>query len=575
MHPRTLLTVAIVASFSLQARESTQILRNADLRAADPGVSPVLRIQGSQHPSRAETNPGPGFRRLDGSGNNLRQPDMGAAGTQLRRWVPADYADLKAQPAGPQRLSARAVSNIVSDQDGSIPNSLRVSDFLWQWGQFLDHDIDLTDGTNPPEPMPISVPLGDPEFDPSGSGVAVIPFNRSLFDPATGSDAPRQQINQITAWIDASNVYGADAERAAALRENDGSGRLKTSGGDLLPFNTAGLANAGGNGADLFLAGDVRANEQVGLTVMHTLFVREHNRLAAEIAANNPGLSGDQIYQRARRLVGAMMQAITYREYLPALLGARALPPYKGYDSSVDAGIANLFSTASYRYGHSALSPTLLRLDANGQPIAAGNLAMRDAFFSPSAITAAGGLAPYLRGLAAQQCQDVDLYVIDDMRNFLFGDPGQGGFDLVALNIQRGRDHGLPSYNTVRRALGLPPKSSFADISSDPRIQARLKSAYTLVDDVDLWVGGLAEDHLPGTMVGELIHTVLVRQFTALRDGDRFWYERTLSRSEQRLVNNSRLADIIRRNTDIGAEIGADVFHVPTNTPNRNRPGRR
>jgi len=200
---------------------------------------------------------------------------------------------------------------------------------------------------------------------------------------------------------------------------------------------------------------------------------------------------------------------------------------------------------------------------------------MRDAFFSPSAITAAGGLAPYLRGLAAQQCQDVDLYVIDDMRNFLFGDPGQGGFDLVALNIQRGRDHGLPSYNTVRRALGLPPKSSFADISSDPRIQARLKSAYTLVDDVDLWVGGLAEDHVPGTMVGELIHTVLVRQFTALRDGDRFWYERTLSRSEQRLVNNSRLADVIRRNTDIGAEIGADVFHVPTNTPNRNRPGRR
>jgi hypothetical protein len=575
MNRRTLLAVTLFAASGLQAQEGTQILRNADRSASVRNTSPVLRIQRSQHPARIETDPGPGFRRLDGRENNLQRPDMGAAGTQLRRWVPADYADSIAQPAGPQRASARAISNIVSDQDGSILNSLRTSDFLWQWGQFLDHDIDLTDGTSPPEPFPIAVPSDDPEFDPAGSGVVAIAFNRSLFDPATGGGTPRQQTNEITAWIDASNVYGSDAERAAALRENDGSGRLKTSAGDLLPFNTEGLPNAGGDSADLFLAGDVRANEQVGLTVMHTLFVREHNRLADEIAASNPDLSGDEIYQRARRLVGAMMQAITYREYLPALLGRRALPAYAGYRSSVDAGIANLFAAASYRYGHSALSPTLLRLDANGKPVAAGNLPLREAFFSPSAIGAAGGVESYLRGLAAQQCQEIDPYVIDDVRNFLFGPPGQGGFDLAALNIQRGRDHGLPGYNAVRQALGLSPKLGFADISSDPEIQARLASAYALVDDVDLWVGGLAEDHLPGAMVGELIHTVLVRQFSALRDGDRFWYQRTLSKSEQQLVNNSRLVDIIRRNTDIGNEIQADVFHVPSNRSTRNRSRRR
>jgi peroxidase len=298
---------------------------------------------------------------------------------------------------------------------------------LWQWGQFVDHDIDLTDGSDPPDLMHIPVPLGDPEFDPAGSGVATIPMNRSLFDPATGIDTPRQQTNEITAWIDASNVYGSDADRAAALRENDGSGRLKVSAGDLLPFNTGGLPNAGGSSADLFLAGDVRANEQVALTVMHTLFVREHNRLANQIAGANPNLSGDQIYQRARRLVGAMMQAITYRQFLPALLGQDALPAYSGYDRRVDAGIANLFSTASYHFGHSALSPTLLRLDADGNPIAAGSLKLRNAFFAPSAISEAGGLEPYLRGLATQQHQEIDPYVIDDGRNFLFGEPGQGG----------------------------------------------------------------------------------------------------------------------------------------------------
>ncbi len=211
-------------------------------------------------------------------------------------------------------------------------------------------------------------------------------FNRSFYDAPTGTDAgnPRQQVNEITAWIDASNVYGSDAERAMALRTLDGTGRLKTSAGNLLPFNTQGLSNAGGDSDSLFLAGDVRANEQVGLTAMHTLFVREHNRQARLIARANPALSGDQIYLRARRIVGAEMQVITYREYLPALLGGAALPPYSGYRPALDASISNLFSTGPYRYGHSALSPTLLRLDAQGNEIPEGNLALREAFFAPS-----------------------------------------------------------------------------------------------------------------------------------------------------------------------------------------------
>ncbi len=506
--------------------------------------------------------PAAGFRRLDGRENNPRQPDMGAAGTSLRRWAAADYADGRSEPAGGQRRGAREISNIMATREGEIRNGLGASDMLWQWGQFLDHGIDLTDGADPAEPWPIAVPVGDPWFDPAGSGQVEMAFNRSLYDPATGSDSPREQTNEITAWIDASNVYGSDAERAAALRVNDGSGRLKTSAGDLLPFNTEGLPNAGGSSDTLFLAGDVRANEQIGLTVMHTLFVLEHNRLAGKVAAYNPQLSGEQVYQRARRLVGAMMQAVTYREYLPALLGAGAVPPYRGYDPNLDAGIANLFSAASYRYGHSALSPTLLRLSWDGSEIAQGHLALRDAFFRPGAIAEAGGIEPYLLGLAAQRCQAIDPYVVDDVRNFLFGAPGAGGFDLASLNIQRGRDHGLPDYNQVRAALGLSRRNGLDRISSDPQIRARLAAAYDNVDDVDLWVGGLAEDPLPGAMVGELIRSVLVRQFTALRDGDRFWYQRTLESQELELVESSRLADIIRRNTTIGGEIADDVFHV-------------
>ncbi|MEM7018877.1 MAG: peroxidase family protein [Pseudomonadota bacterium] len=449
-------------------------------------------------------------------------------------------------------------------QNDSLPNPVNASDMLWQWGQFLDHDIDLTDGVEPEEPANITVPAGDPFFDPTGVGTAVINLNRSIYDAATGTDAnnPRQQLNEITAWIDASNVYGSDSERADALRTLDGTGRLKVSEGNLLPFNTSGLANAGGNSASLFLAGDVRANEQIGLLAMHTLFVREHNRLATNIAQDNPNLDGNQIYERARKIVGAQMQVITYREYLPLLLGRNGLSPYRGYRENVDASIANIFSTAAYRYGHSALSPTLLRLDQNGNEISEGNLQLRDAFFSPQRLSTEGGIEPVLRGLASQICQNIDPFVIDEVRNFLFGPPGSGGFDLVSLNIQRGRDHGLPSYNDAREALGLGRKQSFAQISNDLEVQSRLTNAYGSVDNIDAWVGGLAETQLPGTLVGEFMFTVLKRQFEALRDGDRFWYERTLTQQEIDMVENTSLAEIIRRNTDIGQELSNNVFRV-------------
>lgn len=503
-------------------------------------------------------------RTIDGSRNNKNDIEMGAAFTELRRLVNSDYSDGVSTLAGENRPSARTVSNAVNTQEGSIPNTLRATDYLWQWGQFLDHDIDLSEGVDPAESANINVPSGDPFFDPDGTGTQVIEFNRTIYSESsgTGADNPRQQLNEISGWIDASNVYGSDEERANALRTNDGTGKLKTSEGNLLPFNEEGLPNAGGGSATLFLAGDVRANEQIGLTVMHTLFVREHNRLAEEYAERNPEWDGERIYQKAREIVGAQMQVITYKEFLPALLGNRALPRYRRYDRNVDANIQNLFSTAAYRFGHSALSPTLLRLDSEGNEIPEGNLSLSEAFFSPFRVTDEGGIEPFLRGLAGQECQRVDPFVVDDIRNFLFGQPGSGGFDLASLNIQRGRDHGIPSYNDVRESLGLGRAQDFSDVSSDSEIQERLSSVYESVDDIDLWVGGLSEDPLTGSHVGELFHTIIRGQFQALRDGDRYWYEEILSDNEIRRVERTKLSDIIRRNTDIGDEIQDDVFQV-------------
>jgi hypothetical protein len=502
---------------------------------------------------------------IDGTGNNPVSPDHNATFTPLARGVGSDYGDGVSAMGGTGRAGARDVSNVMNAAPEAIENPFGTTDYLWQWGQFLDHDIDLSEGTDPPEPAPIAVPPGDPYFDPDATGSAVIPFNRSIHDPAsgTGPDDPRQQLNEITGWIDASNVYGSDPERARALRVLDGTGRLATGPDDLLPDDDGTLPNAtGGSSQVMFLAGDVRANEQVGLTALHTLFVREHNREADRIRARDPGLSGDAVYERARRHVRALMQQITYREFLPALLGADAFEPYRGYDPGVDARIRNEFSTAAYRFGHSALSPRLLRLNKRLRRRTDGHLALRDAFFNPDSVRFEGGIEPLLRGLAFQAHQRIDAYVVDDVRNFLFGQPGQGGFDLAALNIQRGRDHGLASFNDTRAAYGLARLEGFDELSSDPEVQARLAAVYDHVDDVDLWVGGLAEDPAPGSQLGPLFHTIVVDQFTVLRDGDRFWYEHALPRDERDRVRRTRLSNVIRRNTRIGDELPRDVFRL-------------
>ncbi|MCA9238584.1 MAG: peroxidase family protein, partial [Planctomycetales bacterium] len=256
------------------------------------------------------------YRSIDGYGNNQVSPSWGSAGVELLRMADADYRGDSAYGAAIDdrgRLSPRAISNLLSVQTSNMPNARGMTSGTWQWGQFLDHDIDLTPEADPQEPAFVAVPLGDPAFDPFGTGAVVLPFLRSAW---VAGSVPRQQQQAITGWIDASNVYGSDAVRAGVLRTLDGSGRLATSAGDLLPFNTAGLPNAGGTDAGLFLAGDVRANEQVGLTSLHTLFVREHNRLVDELKEDHPDWDGETLYQQAKALVEGEIQAITYNEFL-------------------------------------------------------------------------------------------------------------------------------------------------------------------------------------------------------------------------------------------------------------------
>jgi hypothetical protein len=517
-------------------------------------------------------------RSYDGTGNNVDNPTWGAAGTDFVRIAPAAYGDGVSTPSGADRPNPRDISNTVVAQSGSIPNNMGLSDMVFQWGQFIDHDMDLTNlNTNPVEEFDIPIPQGDPIFDPGNTGTQVMQFQRSQYNPTTGNGPgnPRQQVNSITSFLDGSMIYGSDSTRAMALRSGVG-GQLKTSAGDLLPLNTSDLNLDNADNGDpehdqYYVAGDVRVNEQVGLTAIQTLFMREHNRQAALLAVANPSWTDEQIYQQARKIVGAEIQSITYREFLPALLGSAAPSVVSTYDPTVNPSISTEWATAFFRFGHSMLSPQLLRIQNDGTPASGGPLSLQDAFFQHQNLSSPNQLDYLLKGLAVDTQQEIDAHIVDGVRNFLFGDPIPGiGEDLASLNIQRGRDHGLPDYNTLRVAFGLPAYTSFDQITSDPQTQAALRAVYGAtgghdnVNLVDPWVGGLAEDHLPGMDVGPLIAASLIEQFTRLRDGDRFWFDNgmntaDLTSDELNFVDNVTLADIIEDNTGL-TNLQSDVF---------------
>ncbi|MBL8061615.1 MAG: hypothetical protein JNK32_01230 [Anaerolineales bacterium] len=500
---------------------------------------------------------------LDGRGNNAAHPEWGSVNQHLLRLSPVDYGDGISRPAGADRPSARAVSNTfsASPEDG-ILNDRDFTAFVYAWGQFLDHDIDLTGTAAPVEPLPVIVPSGDEWFDPNSTGAMTILFSRSQYDPATGTSKtnPREQVNVITAFVDGSQVYGVNAERAAALREFSG-GRMKVSAGNLMPFNTAGFENANDahrvDDSQLFLAGDVRANENPELMSLHVLFLREHNRIADETAHRHPDWTDEELYQYARRVVIAELQKITYEEFLPAILGENAMPAYSGYRADVNPGIATEFSTAAFRVGHSMLGDDIEFLDNDGEEIFEA-MELRASFFNPTVLSETD-IDPLLKYLASDNAQEIDPIVVDDVRNFLFGEPGQGGFDLASLNIQRGRDHGIADYNTVREAYGLGRITSFDQITSDKKIQASLAATYGNVDNIDLWIGGLSEDHLPNSSMGATFTAIIVDQFVRLRDGDRFWYQSSLPNRLVKEIQNTSLADIIRRNTEL-TKLQENVF---------------
>ncbi|XP_071477117.1 salivary peroxidase/catechol oxidase-like [Diadema antillarum] len=494
------------------------------------------------------------LRTFNGACNNLVHVNVGKAFSPFQRFLPPDFADgiktIRRSVTGASLPGARTVSsNIIHFEHVFVPDYTAI---IAHFGQFLDHDVGHS-GTDTRECeeclesdfcMPIMTEQPDTFFSRR-----CIPFVRSV--PSPGVDCqpgPRQQLNQVTSFVDGSQIYGSSKAEADFLRDKTrGRGQLRSLTDPISPDNLPLLPLDEEHRDCIFervdrkcgLSGDERAAEQPVLTALHTMFLRMHNDVASRLANINPSWDDERLYQEARRIVVASWQHIVYNEYLPTLLGRSALianglrvhptAQFFGYDVDVNPSVSNVFASSAFRMGHSQVPPNFTRLDANYRevfpPIPTGEV-----FFNASHVydVANGGLDSLIRGMTQQLVAKVDGYITVFLTRHLFADPaGSEGLDLGAVNVQRGRDHGLPAYNAWRQWCGLRRARSFNDLANEFEAGALVKfqRTYRHVDDIDLFVAAISERPVRGGLMGPTLSCIIGQQFQRLKFGDRFWYE--------------------------------------------------
>jgi peroxidase len=409
------------------------------------------------------------YQTLNGYGNNKFNALWGSANTLDGAYefniVPNAYADNIHSPADYGGPGARTISWSLFNSSFRYASEAGTNDLVPYFGQFICHD--LADQPGGGDRFDIPVDQCDPFFDAECTGNKTIPFTRS--QALTGERGYKVAKNIASTWIDAGVVYGATLARSRKIRVFDG-GLLKVSSGphgDLLPVdNETSMANGG-----YYLAGDERANVNLPMVCLHTLFHLEHNRRARKLAKENPNWNDETLFQEARRFVIAMLQKVHFNEYIPAILG-KPLDRYEGYDRDVDPRVDTTFMTAAFRYGHSATSPLVYRIGEDWHPVPDGHLSLGRTIFNPVEIKE-NGMDSLLRGFVMQPESDVDVSAPSDIRN-----NHHILLDLVSIDIQRNRDRGVASFNNIRRALGLNPYETWKDLTPDTEVQGALARVY-------------------------------------------------------------------------------------------------
>ncbi|XP_075749279.1 chorion peroxidase [Rhipicephalus microplus] len=521
-------------------------------------------------------------REPDGSCNNLEHPQWGQAYSCERINEPRESCSGRPLP------SARLVSYMVHTEK-DVPE-WSVSHLGMTFGQFLDHDIAFTPtGTLPPletflgarnsfsndtESLAIPVFGNDPFY--SQFNVSSLPFTRSL--PCCQCPlGPREQMNSRTSFIDASHIYGTNEDITNSLRsfvrgllkyrEVEGSVRLPPS---LQPRNDR--CSRPSEGKICFKTGDFRSNQNPGLMSLHTLFLKDHNRIANTLARNNPSWNDESIFQVTKRILESRFQHIVFNEWLPVILGGTAMTRYNlrplgegytKYNARVDPTIVNEFSSAAFRFGHSNVQGLFSLLRSNGTQW--GATPLKDVYFQPFDFYLKEDCT--LRGLVGEPW-----YGDKAVTNYLHRQADKPfGQDLFAIDIQRGRDHGIRPYVDYAHLCHNVTVKSFEDLVGHnlmPRDTVRLYSEiYEDVRDIDFFSAGLNEHPLRGAMIGPTFLCVVADIIARLKWGDRYYYEHggqagSFTPEQLRTIRETTLAKIICENSRVGVTVQRNVFRT-------------
>ncbi|KAK0393081.1 hypothetical protein QR680_000045 [Steinernema hermaphroditum] len=534
-----------------------------------PRVSPASR------PPTANAPPGPGPQTMDGTCNNFLLPLRGAAFRPYNRLMQPEYDNRLSEPVSSLlnlRPSSREASRLILSSRKTV-HTTDLNALLMQFGQLMSHDMAKTTlvpsakcnvcQNIPGRCMAVFITQNDPNNNFKSN--TCIRVSRSSAICGSGNTKPRQQLNENTAYIDGSPVYGSSVGDLHKFREGR-TAFLKTptfNGMRVLPFDMSKCVNAAQCTAT-FVAGDSRVNLFLGLTSYHMILTREHNRIASALQRINPQWNSERLFQEARKIVGAEIQAIAYREYLPKVLGSTfstLVGEYRGYNPNVDATLANEFTAGAYRFGHGMIQEFYPRLEEGFRNSSFGPLPFSDGTLRSDRLLFMGGIDPILRGMMVtplKRPQRLTTSITEQMF---------GSTDLGTINIQRGRDHGLPPYVKFRELCGMGRTTNFDQLSREilsAEARANLQRVYRSVDRVDFYVGAVLEDPVVRGLVGPTVACVIGPQFKRTRDGDRFYFENPgiFTRAQLAEIHRSSLSRIICDNGDNIRMVPREAFRL-------------
>ena len=490
------------------------------------------------------------YRSIAGFCNIPYPPYWGKNNVCHIRLLSPDYADgvslprVSTNPRYPLP-NPRHIANVIHSD---IPLEGPYNLMKMQWGQFINHDITntalsaydgLVDCCKQPNARgcwPIYVPPGDRFY--GQHNVTCLNFIRSGVCPLCQL-GPRQQTNKNTAFLDASHIYGNSDDVAIKLRTFR-LGQLRTSSGRQGEIMLPVASDQSQCHGTCYEAGDSRVNQHPALTALHLLLLRNHNYHAQRLAQRHPDWSDELLYQEARRINIAEYQMITYNEYLPIVFGPilsayyNLIPQRSGhtyYNHQVDPTTWNEYSTASCRFGHSQISSTFglySRILGYGQQEAnQPSFRLKEWFMRPS-LLADGQLIPMVNGLLAKPAQVVDPWLTTDVRNHLYQSLREHtGGDLAATNIWRGRDHALPGYVHYVEYCFNHKVRGWRDLAMfiPPTTLNQMRRLYRVVENIDLFTGGMSERHFPGADIGPTFACINGIQYYHLKAGDRYYFE--------------------------------------------------